>query len=235
MGFYTETMKLLIIEDDTDTLEFLKKKLQEKCCTVDTARDGDSGSRRINAHTYDIILIDYSLPGKDGFSLIKEVRGLADPIRQSTPIIMISVTQELLIKISALDYGADDYVPKPFFFGELFARMQAVIRRPRIQTPQILRLNDVVLDSVRQHVTKNGAPVRLTRKEFALLEYLLKHQGKILSRSEIIEHVWDMNSNPFTNAIDMHVTNIRKKIESAHDGRLIHNVPGRGYIINHNE
>ena len=113
--------------------------------------------------------------------------------------------------------------------------MQAVIRRPRIQTPQILRLNDVVLDSVRQHVTKNGAPVRLTRKEFALLEYLLKHQGKILSRSEIIEHVWDMNSNPFTNAIDMHVTNIRKKIESAHDGRLIHNVPGRGYIINHNE
>lgn len=224
-------MKILLIEDDADISEFLKKKLREKCCVVDSAKDGDIGSRRIRTHHYDMILIDYGLPGKDGLALIQELRGLSDPAKSTTPVIMISVTHELMTKITALDYGADDYIAKPFLFGELFARIQAVLRRPRVQTSSITNLGDLCIDSNSQQVTKNGIPIRLTRKEFSLLEYLVKNQGAVLSRSEIIEHVWDMNSNPFTNAVDVHITSLRKKLSLTPEHTFIHNIPGRGYIV----
>jgi two-component system OmpR family response regulator len=224
-------MKVLIIEDDLDTQEFLQKRLSEKCAAIDLASNGDVGIRKARDNYYDIILLDYALPGRDGFAIIQEVRCLPDQIKRNTPIIMISVTNELLNKVSALEYGADDYIPKPFLFAELFARMQAVLRRPHIQQSSTVALGSLVLDSNKQQVTKNGAALHLTRKEFSLLEYLMKNQGSIVTRNAISEYVWNTDLDPFSNTIEMHILNLRKKLSSKNPEHTIRSVPGRGYII----
>ncbi len=224
-------MKVLIIEDDLDTQEFLQKRLKEKCFAVDVASSGESGMRKFRDIAYDIILLDYTLPNKNGFAVIQEIRTLEDESRKNTPIIMISVTNELLNKVAALEYGADDYIPKPFFFAELLARMQAILRRPKLQESNALSIGDLTLDRNRQQVTRNGSPMLLTRKEFALLEYLMKNQGSIVSRSAISEHVWNTDLNPFSNTIETHILNLRKKIEIQESDRFIQSVPGRGYMI----
>ncbi len=224
-------MRILIIEDDLDTQEFLKKRLEEKCFAVDVATTCSVATKHIQAHTYDIILLDYSLPDRDGISFIQEIRSLENQSKKNVPIIMISVTNELMNKISALEYGADDYIPKPFFFAELFARIQAILRRPQIQSASIINLGKLVIDTSKQQVQRDGKPIHLTRKEFSLLEYLIKNEGSIISRTEITEHIWDMNIDPFSNTIDTHITNLRKKLETGEHDRIIQNIPGRGYII----
>ena len=224
-------MKVLIIEDDVDIQDFLKKRLEEKCFVVDLATSGDSGLRKIRTNAYDIILLDYALPNKNGLQVIQEVRTIQDSDKKNIPVIMISVTNELLNKVSALEYGADDYLPKPFFFAELLARMQAVLRRPQLQVSSVMKVGDLVLDTIRQQVTHNGKDVDLTRKEFGLLEYLMKNEGLVVSRNEISEHVWDTDINPFSNMIEMHILKLRKKIEKDTNDRLIYNIPGRGYRI----
>ncbi len=188
-------MRILIIEDDLDTQEFLKKRLEEKCFAVDTATTCTNGMKNLTAHTYDLILIDYALPDRDGITLIQEIRNLEGRNLKNIPIIMISVTHELLNKVSALEYGADDYIPKPFFFAELFARIQAILRRPHIQHTPIVNLGSFVINMSKQQVIRSGKPIHLTRKEFSLLAYLLKHEGSVISRTEITEHIWDMNTN----------------------------------------
>ncbi len=224
-------MKVLIIEDDLDTQEFLQKRLEEKCFAVDVASSGESGMRKFRDNNYDIVLLDYGLPHKNGFSVIQEIRNLADESRKSIPIIMVSVTHELLNKITALEYGADDYIPKPFFFAELLARIQVILRRPKLQEPSTLRIGNLILDQNRQQVTHHGKPMLLTRKEFALLEYLMKNQGAVVSRSAISEHVWNTDLNPFSNTIETHILNLRKKLGVQESDRFIQSIPGRGYMI----
>ncbi len=224
-------MKILIIEDDIDTQEFLKKRLEEKCATVDVAPTGELGMKKFRSSKYDVVLLDYALPNKNGFTIIQEIRTLTDGTKRSIPIIMISITNELLNKVTALDYGADDYLPKPFFFAELYARIQAVLRRPELQSPNVLVIGSLALDINRQQVTQNGKPMDLTRKEFGLLEYLMKNEGSIVSRNEISESVWSTDINPFSNTVEMHIVKLRKKLEKYTKEKLIHNIPGRGYSM----
>lgn len=229
--FYNDHMKALIIEDDKDTLAYLKGRLEEKCFAVDTSTNGKEGLRLAKANDYDIILLDYALPEQNGFTICSELRNHPHPSRRLTPIIMISVTDDTDNIINGLNLGIDDYITKPFFFDELYARMQAVMRRPVSYQEKTLSLGDLTLDGATQKVTRGSQSIYLTKKEFALLEYLMRNKGAVVSRGAITEHVWDMNIDPASNTIEMHIFNLRKKIDGPKRKPLIHNVPGRGYKV----
>lgn len=224
-------MKILIIEDDKDTAEYIAERLLEKCLAVDIAYDGTKGIHMAKTNDYDLILLDHALPKKDGTTVAGEIRNLAVASRRNTPIIMISVISELDHKVSALELGIDDYVTKPFFFDELYARIQAILRRPRDISSHILQFDDLAVDVTTQKVTRGNTSVYLTKKEFSLLEYLIRNKGSVVSRGSITEHVWDMNIDPVSNTIEMHILNLRKKLESSRKRRIIHSVPGRGYKL----
>jgi two-component system copper resistance phosphate regulon response regulator CusR len=224
-------MRILIIEDDSDTLEFLTKSLKEKGFAVDAAEDGEEGSYLARTNDYDLIILDYGLPKKDGFVVCREIREQEHDTRKHTPIIMLSITGDAPIKIEGLSHGADDYVTKPFFFDEVLARVQAILRRPRIRESSRITIDNLIIDSDRQEVIRGKESVYLTRKEFALLEFLARHSGQVVSRSAIAEHVWDINADPFSNTIETHILNLRKKIDRTAKRKLIHSVPGRGYKI----
>jgi len=220
-------MRILVIEDDADTQDLLRDRLKEHGWAMDSATTGSQGLYYINTNEYDIILLDYSLPERNGFSLLEDIRNNG----KHTPVIMISVTDATEYKVRGLSIGADDYVSKPFYFEELFARIQAVLRRPRRMESTILSIDDLVLDTAKQTVTRKGLPIYLTRKEFSLLEYLLKHSGVVVTRGMLMEHIWDVNLDPFSNTIETHILNLRRKIEDADKTKLIHSIPGRGYKI----
>ncbi len=224
-------MRILIIEDDKDTLQYIKTRLEERCFAVDTAETGEGGLRLAKANDYDLILLDHGLPGKDGMEVCREIRTQPELSRKGTPIIMISVTNEVDYKVAALDHGADDYVTKPFFFDELYARIQAVLRRPPVKETGRFELDDLSLDVASQKVVRGEKSVYLTKKEFALLEYLLRNKGHVVSRGAITEHAWDMNIDSLSNTIEMHILNLRKKLELPKKKKLIYSVPGRGYKI----
>ncbi len=220
-------MRILIVEDDTDIREYLKSRLQEKCFAIDIASDGPTALYQATINDYDLILLDYSLPGKNGYAVCAELR----TSNVFTPIIMISATSEVPHKVDGFACGIDDYVTKPFFFEELLARIHAVLRRPRQQTQPILRIDDLTLDTVKQKVCRANENIYLTRKEFSLLEYLMQNSGNVISRGTLMEHIWDVNVDPFSNTIETHILNLRKKIDRPSRRKLIHNVPGRGYKI----
>ncbi len=224
-------MRILIIEDDIDTSEYIAHRLHENCFSVDSAFTGPEGLRLAKTSDYDMILLDHALPNKDGVTVAQEIRKLAHDKRKHVPIIMISVTHDTEHKIKALGRGIDDYVTKPFFFNELLARIQAVLRRPHITTDNLFEFDDLTLDIATQKVTRNNKSVYLTKKEFALLEYLMRHKGTVVSRGSITEHVWDMNIDPVSNTIEMHILNLRKKLETPNAKRIIHSIPGRGYKL----
>lgn len=219
-------MKILLIEDDPDIIRSLLPALKEAGYTADAVCDGESGCFSIQTGTYDLVILDYNLPRMNGREIIKKIRGAEIFI----PIIMITVHDELEEKIDILGAGADDYLTKPFVFSELLARIKAVLRRPKNWEKSVLKINDLELDSDKFLVTKNNQRISLSSKEFALLEYLLRHKGRILSRQNIMEHVWDENADPFSNTIEVHIRNLRRKLES--DGRrIIFTVSNRGYKI----
>lgn len=220
-------MRVLIIEDTVEFLTLLKNRLEEKCFAVDSAYDGDRGLFLAKSNDYDIILLDRALPGKSGFDICKELRAFG----KHTPIIIISVSNDTPQKVTGLELGADDYLGKPFLFDELYARMQAVLRRPPVQNSCILMFADVILDTNKQRVTRGKDAIYLTRKEFSLLEYLMKHAGSVVSRGEIMEHIWDANLDPFSNTIETHILNLRKKLHRGNRKKIIHSVPGRGYKV----
>lgn len=219
-------MRILLIEDDNDTQEFLNERLKERGFAVDIAGTGTRGVFLAKTNEYDLIVLDYGLPEKNGFIVCGEIRQ-----HTSVPIIMVSVSDAVDFKIRGLTAGADDYVSKPFYFEELYARMQAMLRRPSAVQSTIFTIDDLVLDAARQNVTRGGKSVNLTRKEFSLLEYLLKHQGIVVTRGMLMEHIWDTELDPFSNTIETHILNLRKKIEQPTKPKLIHSVSGRGYKI----
>lgn len=220
-------MRILVIEDDKDIGEFLEASLKSELYSVDLANDGETGSFMARTNEYDLVILDYALPKKDGKEVCKEIREAG----KSVPIIMLTVQSELPDKIEMLNLGADDYMTKPFSFDELLARSRAVMRRPKQIQSDILQLDDLKVDSIRYRVYRGEKEVVLTRKEFQLLEYLLRNRENVVSRGMIMEHVWDKHGDIFSNTIETHILNLRKKIEDAGKRRLIHTVPGRGYRV----
>jgi len=220
-------MRILLVEDDEQILTTLKLRLRSEGFSVDTEKDGIKGSFLARTNNYDVIILDYILPRKGGGKICQEIRNRGT----TTPIIMISVESELPTRVELLNMGADDYIAKPFPFEELLARIRAVLRRPAQIKEEILTIDDLVLDSTRCLVERGGRKIKLTRKEFALLEYLLRHKGTVLSRGRLMEHVWDIHGDLFSNTIETHILNLRKKLGKGGGKKLIHTISGRGYKI----
>lgn len=219
-------MRILIVEDDTELMKHLRKNLESQSFAVDSAENGESGSYLARVNDYDLIIIGDHLSKKCSLDVCKDIRNA----NKTTPIIATSSTTNMKEKISLLHEGADDHLMKPFSFEELSARIQTILRRPTIKHRPILDVDVVKLDCHNQQVTRGEKRVYLTRKEFALLEYLMRNKGRVVSRGMIMEHVWNDETDPFSNTIESHILNLRKKIDSKRRP-LIHNIPGRGYKI----
>lgn len=218
-------MNLLIVEDDKETVSFLKPSLKAEGFVVDVAEDGDAGSYKAQLNNYDLIILDIGLPKKDGRQVCSEIRAAG----KTMPILMLSIKGEIETKVDLLTIGADDYVTKPFAYSELAARVKVLMRRPLRADDEILRVGDVELNLPRRSVHRAGKPVHLAPKEFFLLEYLLRNRGRVMTRQAILEHVWDMNADLFTNTVETHVVNIRRKLKK--DKNFIRTVSGTGYVI----
>ncbi len=217
-------MRILVIEDDPDIALFLKSALTEEGFSLDVAMDGERGSYLARTNEYDLIILDFVLPKKDGKTICQEIRNTGN----SVPIIMLTVRTEIPDKISMLHLGVDDYVTKPFSFDELVARIRTILKRPQVMINNPISFSTLTLDSQKQMAWKGKQEIYLTRKEFQLLELFMKNAGKVLSRGTIMEHVWTIDSDPFSNTIEAHVLNLRRKIDTGRQ-KLIHTVPGRGY------
>ncbi len=219
-------MRVLIVEDDESLQKFLKNALEAEMYAVDVAGDGTIGVQYAIQNEYDLVILDNSLPGKDG-------RTVCDNIRQSgraVPILVLSAQGETEQKTALLNAGADDYLTKPFELAELKARIRALLRRPSALKEEIFTAGDLVLDITRNLVTKGGKDLNLTRKEFMLLHYLMRNPDIVLTRAMILEHVWDMTVDIFSNTIESHIVSLRKKIgDTNKDTQLIRTVPARGY------
>jgi DNA-binding response OmpR family regulator len=222
-------MRILIIEDDAGLREILKTSLQAESFVVDTASDGYSGSYVARTNHYNLILMDYLLPGKNGDVLCKELRAHGIKV----PILVMSVRTEVPDKILLLDNGADDFLCKPFAFSELMARIRSLMRRPYETQEPTLILDDLTIDTATKEVYRSGDAVYLTRKEYMLLECMTRKCGKIVTRAEIVEEVWDNEADPFSNTVEAHIRNLRKKLKDKKGGekQYIHTIPGRGYKV----
>ncbi|MDE2037864.1 MAG: response regulator transcription factor [Patescibacteria group bacterium] len=220
-------MKVLVIDDDRATAETIRISLASYSHTVEISTDGSDGSFMARSYEYDAIVLDQALPRKDGLTVCKEIRSAG----RATPILFLSVDGDTETKVAAFKNGADDYVTKPFSLEELRARLGAVSRRaPEIKKSE-LSLHDISLDPNTHTVLRGGAMVRLTRKEFNMLEYFMRHPGIVISRAQLMEHIWTADSNPFSNTIEAHLRNLRKKLNAGGAINLIVNMPGRGYIM----
>ncbi len=215
------------MEDEKEILSFLKKSLEAEHFVVDAAKDGEKGSYLARTNDYDLIVLDNVMPKKNGLEVCKDIRRDG----KSVPILILSVKTETTTKVDLLNAGADDYLTKPFSLDELLARIKALLRRPKQIENEILQIDDLILDSNKSTVRRGNQEIYLTRKEFILLQYLMKNQGIVLSRSMIMEHVWDMSADPFSNTIESHILSLRKKIDAKGKKKLIHTISGRGYKL----
>lgn len=222
-------MKVLVIEDEHRIANSIKKGLEQEKYTVDVSYSGTDGFDLATTESYDVILLDVLLPEMDGFTICKKLREQ----HVHTPILMLTARGQIQDKITGLDNGADDYLTKPFAFEELLARVRALSRRPKISIQTVLRVADLELDSKLFEVKRAGKLIPLSNKEFMLLEYLVRNPNKILTKDQIIEHVWDYDSNILPNTIEVYIRNLRKKIDKPFNGKssLLHTVRGFGYKI----
>jgi DNA-binding response OmpR family regulator len=220
-------MRALVVDDEKDLREMLADHLRSECFAVDTAADGTEGSYMARTNDYDIVILDNMLPEKAGTTVCIEIRRTG----RTVPILMLSVLGDSWQKVQLLNAGADDYLNKPYSFDELMARVRALLRRPTNLVGDVMTVNDLTLDVKQQSVKRGDRYIYLTRKEFMLLAYLMRHQGTVLTRGMIMEHVWDIVSDPFSNTIESHIRGLRKKLNSPGKKNLIHTVPGRGYRL----
>lgn len=220
-------MRILVVEDDIDGGRVLSKGLREQAFAVDLAQDGPAAIHKAFVNSYDLIILDLMLPGKDGREVCQELRQSGN----SVPIIMLTARDQVPDRIAGLNAGADDYVTKPFDIGELLARIHALLRRrDRLMGPT-LRVSDLQIDTHQRKVTREGRPVPLTGKEYALLEYLAWREGAVVGRAEISEHVWDESYDPTSNLIEVYVQRLRRKVDTGYPIRLIHTRRGEGYQL----
>jgi len=219
-------MRLLIVEDEPKTAEYLQKGLGEQGCAVDMAHNGIDGQHLALVHDYDVIVLDVMLPGIDGFAVLRALRQV-----KQTPVIMLTARDRIEDRVRGLHDGADDYLVKPFSFLELVARLQALQRRGRSQEPMQLRIADLQIDLIARKAWRAGARIELTAKEFALLAVLARRQGEILSKTAIAELVWDMNFDSNTNVVEVAIKRLRAKIDAAFSPKLLHTIRGMGYVM----
>lgn len=220
-------MRILIIEDEKDISAFLKSGLEAEHFSIDLAYDGDEGFFLATTNEYDLIILDNMLPKRSGLEVCQDIRREG----KTCPILILSVISDIPSKVKLLDAGADDYLTKPFSFEELLARLRSLMRRPKKIESDVLTIADLVLDMKKCLAVRADTEIYLTKKEFMLLEYLMRNEGTVLSRAMIMEHVWDMNADPFSNTIEAHILSLRKKIDHPFAKQLIKTVPGRGYKI----
>jgi len=220
-------MRVLVIEDDRKAAKLLAKGLQEEGFVVDVSPTGEEGEAQASVNDYDVIVLDWLLPGKDGIAVCRELRAHG----VYTPILMLTARDGLADRVSGLTVGADDYLTKPFAFAELLARLRALLRRARLAQPTVIRIADLTIDPATRRVTRGGAPVALTAREYAILEVLARSGGEIVSRTRLVERVWDEASDVLDNLVDAHVSHLRKKIDRGGGVPLIHTVRGFGYRL----
>jgi len=219
MGF-----RILVVEDEDEIADFVVRGLREEGYAVERAADGEDGWHRLRTAAWDVVLLDWWLPGTDGLALLRRFRQAG----HATPVLMLTARDAVTDRVRGLDCGADDYLCKPFAFEELLARVRAMARRHAPAGGTVLAHADVTADLATQRVERAGRPVDLTAKEYALLVFFLRHPGEVLSRTRIYEGVWDERYDGLSNTLEVHVMELRKKLEARGD-RLIHTLRNRGY------
>ena len=219
-------MRILIVEDEPKTAAYVRKGLTEHAYVVDVASNGIEGLHLAVSGHYDLILLDVMLPGADGWAVLQGLRR-----ERQTPVLFLSARDEVADRVKGLELGADDYLVKPFAFSELLARIRTLLRRGSTQTEQRIHLADLDVDLVRRRVSRGGERIDLTAKEYALLDYFVRHIGEVVSRTLIAEHVWDMNFDSDTNVVDVAVRRLRAKIDDPFAAKLIHTIRGVGYVL----
>lgn len=220
-------MRILIVEDDADLAQFIRKGLKEEHYVVDVAADGEAGLALALDNPYDLMILDIMLPKLDGLTLCRRVRDKGI----STPVLLLTARNNVETKVSGFDTGADQFLPKPFAFAELLARIRALLRRGSSQQITHLQAADLRLDPASHRVWRAGQEISLTNKEYALLEFLLRNKNRVLTRTAIIEHVWDISYDPMTNIVDAHIRALRAKIDRDFSPPLIATVRGAGYML----
>jgi two-component system copper resistance phosphate regulon response regulator CusR len=220
-------MKILVIEDDPTVGQYVRRGLEEQRWGVDVVTDGETGERRALSEAYDVVVLDMRLPGRSGLQVLKSLRGRG----MDRPVLVLTAQDAVDAKVEALRAGADDYVTKPFAMEELLARVEALSRRPRALASPMLRVADLELDNATRTVRRGGEEIELTPKEYRVLEYLMRHAGRVMSRTLITEYAWDYHFDPGTNIVDVVINHLRKKIDAGRDRRLIHTVRGVGYVV----
>jgi DNA-binding response OmpR family regulator len=220
-------LRIMLVEDDPDAAGMLAKGLRGRSYAVDVAADGDAALEMAYVNSYDLIILDVMLPGKDGFEVCRELRQSGSAV----PIIMLTARDAVEDRIEGLDTGADDYLAKPFDFQELLARVRALLRRGAALRPEVTSVADLTVDMRARKVWRSGAAVELTAKEYALLEYLARHAGQVVTRADIAEHVWDVNFDPFSNLIEVYIQRLRRKIDGGQNVKLIRTRRGEGYML----
>lgn len=220
-------MRILVIEDEKKVSDFIKKGLEEQAYVVDTAMDGAEGERLAGYNEYDAIILDVLLPKQDGWVTCRNIRQNG----VKTPVLMLTSLGETEDKVKGLDLGADDYLTKPFAFDEFLARIRALIRRSGSGETTHFTLGDLELDLLERKVTREGKEIQLTQKEFALLEYLLRNKKKVMTRTQISEHVWGIDFDTGSNVVDSYIKMLRKKIDKDFSLQLIHTIVGVGYVM----
>jgi two-component system copper resistance phosphate regulon response regulator CusR len=220
-------VRILLVEDESRVAGFIAKGLREQSYAVDIARDGEQALYHAAVNEYDLVILDVLIPFKDGHAVCRDLR--ASGFR--TPILMLTARDAVDDRVAGLDSGADDYLTKPFDFKELLARMRALLRRSTSLRPPVARIADLTLDTASHTVTRAGRPLSLTAKEYALLEFLVLNEDRVVGREQIAQHVWDESFDPFSNVIDVYVKRLRTKLDTGYSRRLIHTRRGEGYIM----
>src|SRR5579862_2069338 len=220
-------MRILLVEDDPGVRRFVVKGLREQAYAVDIAATGEDALYQAEINEYDLIILDVMIPAPDGFEVCRRLRKAG----RQMPILMLTARDAVEDRVSGLDRGADDYLTKPFEFRELLARLRALLRRSTELHPPRLSVGSLVLDTAAQSATSGGRPISLTHKEYALLEYLVRNAGRVVSRADIAEHVWDETFDPFSNLIEVYINRLRRKVDDGSPRPLIHTRRGAGYVL----
>ncbi|MEM8954458.1 MAG: response regulator transcription factor, partial [Verrucomicrobiota bacterium] len=213
-------MRILVVEDQDKFLSFIRKGLEEQGFAIDTCTDGDDAFALVSSTPYDLVVLDIMLPGRDGLSILRSLREEGNDV----PVILLTARSGLNERVEGLNLGADDYLPKPFYIEELIARIHTIVRRSSGHSANVLRVDDLVLNLNTREVKRDSSPIDLTTREFSLLEYLMRSPGRVLSRIQICEHVWNYDFDPGTNLVDVYIKRLRKKVDNDWDQKLIHTV-----------